>query len=121
MNLKPLVLGLLLTGAAWAQVQFPATIYQVEPDSVYVEMEDHTAVRVKNGTARFLVNGAEVAPAGLKIGDPVVVRYVTGPDGPMPPSLYPYPAGTKGVHYQDVIENGKVVQYIWYGGRWHRM
>jgi len=114
-------MGVFMAGGASAQVQFPATIYQVDPDSVYVEMPDHTAVRIKNGTALFIVDGVEKPPAQLKIGSPVVVRYVTGPDGPMPSSLYPYPADTKGVHYQDVIENGKVVQYIWYGGRWHRM
>jgi hypothetical protein len=109
-----LLASLALPGVASAQSQFPGRVYQVEPDSVYVEMTDHTAVRVPNGSAIFMVHGAPVDVTELRMGEPVLVQYRVGAQ-PMS-----YSTTSNDPYHRVTIENGRVIHHVWYNGYWHR-
>lgn len=110
-----------LAAPAFAQDQIRGTVYQIEPGAVYVEMTDHTAVRVPISLANFMVNGVSTDVANLRIGTPLVVQYLPDTTAvPVSNSLYSFPPPTEGVYYRDLIEKGKLVHYVWYSGRWHR-
>ena len=79
MDFKQFIVALAMTGAALAQATpegttVVGTVYQVEPNAVYIRTPDTTAHRVPM-TVTFLVAGQPVTCASLRNGQMVTVQY----------------------------------------------
>ena len=107
---------------AFAQGEITGTVYQITPNDVYVEMPDHTAVRVKNDTAVFMRHGAPVDVTDLRRGNGVVVQYL--PKATVTTTTYrlnelpPLPRERVTVT-RDTEIDGHTVHHYWADGYWH--
>ena len=82
MQFKKFLVALAMTAAALAQTSpegttVVGTVYQVEPNAVYVRTPDTTAIKVPT-SATFLVEGQPVMCSSLRNGQVVTVQYPSG-------------------------------------------
>jgi hypothetical protein len=107
---------------AFAGPTIKGSVYQITPNDVYVEMADHTAVRVANDSATFLMHGAPIDITDLRRGYPVTVEYL--PKTTVTTTTYRLsdlprnPTGTVSVT-RDTRSRGRVVHHYWADGSWH--
>lgn len=114
------VLGVVLSlcsamtaSAETAQVR--GTVYQVETDNVYVQAEDHTAVKVPVNNSVFRVRGVVTDVRALHNGDFVIADYTPEHLHFQPTNFYPELPHPR---YRTVFRDGHYVRQSWDGGTW---
>jgi hypothetical protein len=114
--------GIAVTSPSAFAQQVKGTVYQITPTDVYIEMADHTAVRIPNDSAVFLMNGAPVDITDLRHGNGVTVQYA--PKATVTTTTYritdiPAAPHERSTVTRDTTSGGHTVHHVWYDGAWH--